>query len=154
MALKSLIVALSLAHSSLERLIFVCFRSLNSPRGPHLLSPLSFSFPGSVFVSLCLNFAHLSALMEGDIWRAPFLRCTRSESDGRTPGRRRNAIRRNIRQARLDEGYSSKAGGVCRVGRKKRYNLEQQTDTYVVKSPASVKQMSGLWILSEILIQF
>lgn len=76
---------------------------------PHLSPPLS--FPGSVFVSLRLNFAHLlSALMEGGVWRAPLRSCIRSESGGGTPGRRRNAILRNICQARrLDEGCSSKA---------------------------------------------
>lgn len=77
---------------------------------PHLSPPLSFSFPGSVFVSLRLNFAHLlSALMEGDVWRAPLRSCT-GASGGGTPGRRRNAILRNICQTRrLDEGCSSEA---------------------------------------------
>lgn len=59
-------------------------------------------FPPSQFCS--------SALMEGDVWRASLRSCTRSESGGGAPGRRRNAILRNICQARrLDEGCSSKA---------------------------------------------
>lgn len=55
-----------------------CCRFLHSFFPPHALPPLTasffFSFPPAwltVFVSLRLNFAHLlSALMEGDIWRA------------------------------------------------------------------------------------
>lgn len=96
-----------------------CCRFLHSFFLPHTLSllspPPSFSFPPAwlaVFVSLHLNFAHLlSALMEGDIWRAAPLSCTRRWSGGGgTPGRRRNAIRRNICQAkRLHDRCSSKA---------------------------------------------
>lgn len=105
----------TLASSSFEWLICVfklfCFRSLNSPRGPPSLTAPVFFFFFS-WLCLCLLSSQFcsSALMEGDVWRASLRSCTRSESGGGTPGRRRNAILRNISQARrLDEGCSSTA---------------------------------------------
>lgn len=74
--------------------------------------PPSLATPVFSWLCLCLPPSQFcsSALMEGDVWRAPLRSCIRSESGGGTPGRRRNAILRNICQARrLDEGCSSKA---------------------------------------------